>query len=138
MASQDQPTETNQVASTKTIVLVGHCMPDQFMIKTAVKRALKGVKIKIINDEAKLQEHRNPGSVLLVNRELDGRFETLNGIELIGRLANGDEGPVCLLISNIEEAQQQAIDAGAKPGFGKSDLYASSTADLLREAIGSS
>ncbi len=120
-------------APSRTIVLVGHCFPDRFMLKTAIKRAVKGVAIEKVNDRAALETHLHSGSVLLVNRELDGAFDTSNGIELIEGLAAHDDAPIMLLISNFEEAQAQAVEAGARPGFGKGDLYETQTAELLRE-----
>ena len=120
----------------RTIVLVGHCIPDAFMLKTAVKRAVPGATIKKINSSAKLEPYLRSDAVLLVNRELDGRFDSAVGIELIERTAQRADPPILVLISNFPEAQQQAVQAGARPGFGKSQLYDPATADLLRDAAG--
>lgn len=132
--TQDEP--TGDVAGNgRTFVLVGHCMPDQFMLKSAVKRAVDGAVIEVVNDHGSLAAHLHSQAVLLVNRVLDGVFDTRCGIELIGRVVNGAESPVCLLISNYDDAQQQAIAAGARPGFGKSALYGAEMATRLRDAV---
>ena len=124
------------MADTRSVILVGHCMPDKFMLKSAVRRLVPGADIVTVNDAGKLAEHASSQSVLLVNRVLDGQFDTRSGIELIETLAAADDPPVAILISNHEDAQAQAVAAGARPGFGKSDLYASTTAEILRDAVG--
>ena len=124
----------SEVTSSRTIVLVGHCFPDRFMLKTAIKRAVKGGAIETVNNQDALEAHLHPEAVLLVNRELDGKFGTSNGIELIENIAGRDDAPIMLLISNYEEAQAQAVEAGARPGFGKGDLYHARTAELLLDA----
>ena len=40
-----------------------------------------------------------------------------------------------MLVSNYEQAQADAIEQGAVPGFGKSKLNASETTDLLRQYL---
>ncbi len=119
----------------RTLVLVGHCGPDRFMLKSAIGRVFPDAPIEMANDSAELTSHLSPDSVLLINRVLDGDFDTTSGIELIGQLAAGDAPPVTLLISNYSDAQAEAVAAGARPGFGKSDLYEDKTAEILREAI---
>ncbi len=121
----------------RTVILVGHCFPDRFMLKGEVKRLLDGVTIESVNSSKDLEKHIEPDVLLLVNRELDGRFETgESGIELIRDIAQRDDAPVAMLISNYEESQQQAVEAGAALGFGKSDLYEASTAEKLQAAVG--
>ena len=118
-----------------TVVLVGHCGPDMFMLKTAVGRALPEATIVSVNDDDVLGEYRTPKALLLVNRELDGQFDTQSGIELISEVAQQTDGPVTMLISNLQDAQAQTVAAGAKPGFGKSQLYDKSTMDILTGAM---
>ena len=123
------------VSSLRTVALVGHCGPDMFMLKTAVGRALPGASIVFVNDVDALSEYRTPEALLLVNRELDGRFRSQSGIDLISEIAQQTGGPVTMLISNLEGAQAQAVAGGAKPGFGKSQLYDKLTTDLLTGAM---
>ena len=119
------------MADSKTIVLVGHCGPDMFMLKSAIGRFVPGAPIETVNDAKTLNDYRNPGAVLLVNRELDGEFSTPSGIELIREVCAGDDPPAAVLISNFEEAQAQAVEAGASEGFGKSELYDEQTGQIL-------
>ncbi len=125
----------SDVTSPRTVVLVGHCGPDMFMLKTAVGRPIPGASIVFVNDADTLSEYLTSDSLLLVNRELDGQFDTQSGIDLISEVAQQTDGPVTMLISDLEDAQSQAVAAGAKPGFGKSQLYEESTAEILRESM---
>lgn len=123
------------MSSLRTVVLVGHCGPDMFMLKTAVGRALPEATIVAVNDVDALGEYRTPEALLLVNRELDGRFHSQSGIDLISEIAQQTHVAATMLISDLEDAQSEAVAAGAKPGFGKSQLYDKSTTDLLTGAM---
>ncbi len=89
----------------RSVILVGHCMPDKFMLRSAVKRLVPGSDIVTVNDAKKLAKHASSQSVLLVNRVLDGRFDTRSGIELIETLDAADDPPVAILISNAIRAR---------------------------------
>ena len=119
-----------------TIVLVGHCRPDLFMLRAAVSHALPEARIEAVNDADALASHLRSDCLLLVNRALDGRFADGDGIEFIRRALQADDPPVAILISSFAPAQEQAVAAGARPGFGKSDLYDEKTAQILRDAVG--
>jgi len=121
--------------SNQTIALVGHCGPDMFMLTTAVQRIAPDATLVTVNDTTSLDAHVADGAVLLVNRVLDGMFESDDGIDLIRRVTNGDGNARALLISNLPEAQDAAIEAGAAPGFGKSQLYDASTAERLHAVL---
>ena len=41
----------------RSVILVGHCMPDKFMLRSAVKRVVPGVEIVTVNDAEKLANH---------------------------------------------------------------------------------
>ena len=60
--------------------------------------------------------------MLLINRVLGWGFNG-GGVELIASLRDGDDAPEMMLISNYADAQQAAVEAGALPGFGKSELH---------------
>lgn len=107
------------------ILLVGHCLPDSFALKRAVHRAHLDAKAKRITSTAALHEHLPAASLLLINRVLEGRFDTDSGIDLIRALTGQPEGsprPALILVSNYEDAQAAATAAGAHPGFGKRQL----------------
>lgn len=119
------------------ILLVGHCMPDMFMLRSAIRRHVRKADVETANSDRELEKSAEAGRrvVLLVNRQLDGRFSTISGIDLIRRLREAGDVRPALLVSNYDDAQQQAIDAGALPGFGKRALYDATTGERLRAAI---
>ncbi len=116
----------------KRIVLVGHCGPDAWALKTAVERAAPGAEVTNVQSSTDLGSLLEEADLLLVNRVLDGDFGTGNGVELIGNL---NTNVATMLVSNFTDAQAAAEAAGAKPGFGKSDLYAEETTARIQAAL---
>jgi hypothetical protein len=121
------------MTSSRQIALVGHCGPDIFLLRSAVRRAVPSAEITVANDSSSLEQAADAGSILLINRVLDGSFASDNGIELIRQLSSRPAPPLMLLISNFPEAQQGAVAAGAAPGFGKAQLYDHSTVQKLQK-----
>lgn len=119
------------------IALVGHCGFDSGSLSRFAKQAAPLAEITRVNDQAAVDALAKPGTLLLINRVLDGSFRTSSGIDMIKSLANQDEGPAVMLISNYEDAQQEAMDAGALRGFGKSHLGDSITLARLADLIAS-
>jgi hypothetical protein len=119
------------------ILLVGHCLPDSFALKRTVHRALPDAKAKRITSTGALDEHLPGASLLLINRVLEGRFDTDSGIDLIRALNEQPSGaprPILMLVSNYDDAQAAATAAGAHPGFGKHDLRTTAP-DRIRQAL---
>jgi hypothetical protein len=117
----------------KTVALVGHCGPDMFALRSALRSVLPGAEIVTVQDEKSLATTAAEADLLLVNRVLDGRFEDESGLKLIERLSGAT--PAVMLISNFPDAQAAATDAGAAPGFGKKELYSDTMRDRLRAAL---
>lgn len=118
------------------VLLVGHCGPDAWALKSAVQSALPDADVRQVDDESSLTDMLGAASLLLVNRVLDGVFTAEGGIELIRSLAGTGDPPKMMLVSNYEDAQADAQAAGAHPGFGKTQLYDPATRDRLVQAIG--
>lgn len=117
------------------IVLVGHCGPDAWALKSAVSRAVAGASVVFANDAEALAKHLPGADLLLVNRVLDGEFDVQSGIDLIRALSQSPGSPRCMLISNFAEAQAGAQEAGALPGFGKTEMNSDLAAERLRVAV---
>ncbi|MCL4742850.1 MAG: hypothetical protein KJZ54_11695 [Phycisphaerales bacterium] len=122
----------------KKIVLVGHCGPDAAMLRSAVRGAVTDVSFESANDEESLSRAMHGADLALVNRALEGAFSASDGVELIGRLAadRSGGGPALMLVSNFEDAQARAVEAGATPGFGKLSMYDDAAKERLRRALG--
>lgn len=120
-------------AGKQRIALVGHCGPDSYAIRGAVQAMVPGAEVRFVNDGAAAEQAAAAGDVLLVNRVLDGDFETSSGLELIRALA--PRGARVMLVSNYAEAQAEAEAAGALPGFGKAGLYSAAMRERLAAAV---
>ncbi|HEB61318.1 MAG TPA: hypothetical protein ENJ06_05780 [Phycisphaeraceae bacterium] len=118
------------------IALVGHCGPDSHMLQSTATRAVPDAEVVRINSHEELKSAFPELSLLLVNRVLDGSFPHETGIDLIGEISKTPDAPPAILISNFPEAQRAARQAGAAPGFGKSELYSDTTLQRIREAMG--
>ncbi len=125
----------NQV---RVVLLVGHCGFDESSLARAVAGALPDIDILSAAGRQDLDQHANPGSLWLINRVLDGRFKARSGVELIALYAQNEQGPRMMLISNYADAQADAVQVGALPGFGKQALRSPETVDKLKAAAGSS
>ncbi|MFG0243813.1 MAG: hypothetical protein ACF8R9_13585 [Phycisphaerales bacterium JB054] len=117
-----------------TIALVGHCRPDSFAMRSALGRYAPGAVFVDVNDSAGLASQAGAGA-LLVNRVLDGRFGTGSGLELIGSLPEAQRRRATL-ISNLPEAQAEAVALGAVPGFGKSEMYSDKARETIEGLVG--
>lgn len=123
-------------ANPPRVALVGHCGPDAWMLKNTVARALPGADIAMVNDLDTARRHALNANLLLINRVLDGDFDSDAGLELIHALIPlPARRATMMLVSNFPDAQQQAVALGAAPGFGKSTAGRPETADLLRAAV---
>lgn len=119
-------------ASNRIIVLAGHCGPDAHMLAAAVRSAIPGARIVMNTDESSLWQ--SSPDLILVNRILDGRYEDEQGLGLIRRAVQ--RGVPAMLISNYPDAQAAAEQAGAVPGFGKSEARSDKAAGAIRAALG--
>ncbi|MGC4032014.1 MAG: hypothetical protein QM754_09820 [Tepidisphaeraceae bacterium] len=118
------------------IALVGHCGPDSFMLRSAVKYAVKDAEVVMITDDTVLSAELSNGlSLLLVNRMLDGNFELHEGVELIRRLHTTYPQLAIMLISNYADSQKAAEAVGALPGFGKGEVGTQKMRDALAGAL---
>jgi DNA-binding NarL/FixJ family response regulator len=121
----------------KRIALVGHCGPDLSWLRTSITRAIKDVTFVNTDDEAELEQAIAEGvDLVLLNRRLDWGFKTDQGVELIRWLRAQHPNLKLMLVSNYPDAQEAAMQAGALPGFGKSELRSAATHEKLRAALG--
>ncbi len=122
------------------IALVGHCGPDSFALRSAAGRTVPGVQVVFANDSRSVDAEFEASDLLLVNRVLDGEFESSAVVELIRELvarpaARGGRKAALMLVSNFADAQKDAVAAGAMPGFGKKEMNSERARDLIRAAV---
>lgn len=117
------------MSETLRVVLVGHCTADAMYLTRFVRKHLPTAAIERANAEDELDAVIGQPALLLVNRVLDGRFDNSSGMDVLQRAQNGPA--TAMLISNYEEAQQAAVEAGTPAGFGKSQLGDPASAERL-------
>jgi hypothetical protein len=120
----------------KRILLVGHCGVDGPRLQQEIASRLKSAEAVRINSMDDLQEACAEGAdLLLVNREPLG-FSPLMGVDVIRELHEAYPDQKAILVSDHADAQQEAVKAGALPGFGKADIDSPKFTDMLRRALG--
>jgi hypothetical protein len=119
----------------KRIALVGHCGADASYLIITIRRAISDAQVILIDDEASLAKLLGNGGVdlLLLNRQLNYGFSQSQGVDLIRSLRTAHPHLKMMLVSNYSEAQAQAVEAGASPGFGKRELGTPRVAALLSD-----
>ena len=118
----------------KRILLVGHCGVDGPRMQQEIVGFMSDADVRRVNSDTDLDDAR-AGDVLLINREPLG-FEPRQGPDLVRELHRKCPGAKLILVSDYEDAQQEASQAGALPGFGKSDLGSSKFEQAIRQALG--
>src|SRR3954469_21819178 len=120
----------------KKIVLVGHCGPDSSYLRMAVKNDFRDADVYMADDDRELEQAIERGAdLLLLNRQLEYGFKDPLGVDLIRRLRAARPEVKTMLVSNYAEAQAEAVEAGAFPGFGKREIGSPRVSELLRAAL---
>jgi two-component system chemotaxis response regulator CheY len=105
------------------ILSVGQCLADHGSIARTFEKTFRAQVVAAHTSADALEKlRRDHFALVLVNRVLDS--DGSSGLDLIRQLkADETVGKVpVMLVSNYEDAQDQAVAAGAEPGFGKSTM----------------
>ena len=104
----------------KRILLVGHCGVDGPRMQREIANFLDEADVLRINSDEDLRQAVGEGAdLLLINREPIG-FEPKMGRDLVRELHKSYPDTKLMLVSDYDDAQEEAEEAGALPGFGKS------------------
>ena len=117
---------------TKKVLDVGQCGLDHPRIKRLIESSFDAtVHLAHTAQEANTLAASDHYDLILVNRLLD--TDHSSGVALIESLkaSNDTAGIPVMLVSNFPDAQNQAIDAGAVPGFGKNSMQNAKTLSIL-------
>lgn len=121
----------------KRVLDVGQCGFDHGAIRRLVNSQFGAEVVQAHRlDDAVARLRNESFDLVLVNRKLDA--DDSDGMEVLRAIkANEALAPTpVMLVSNYADAQQAAVDAGAEPGFGKSELNQPSTREKLRPFLG--
>jgi CheY-like chemotaxis protein len=109
----------------KRILSVGQCAADHSRISRTFQQAFAAEVIGVdTNVEALDKLRREAFALVLVNRVFDA--DGASGLDFIKHVKSDaalTQMPL-MLVSNYTDAQKQAVEAGATPGFGKAELGA--------------
>lgn len=122
--------------ATKRVLSVGQCAADQAALRRLIESAFGATVVPAATAAQALAELRRQAvDLVLVNRVLDA--DGSSGLDLLEQI-HADESlrriPV-MLVSDRDDAQQQAQATGARPGFGKAELDRSHTLARLRAVL---
>lgn len=121
----------------KRILDVGQCDYDHDKLRAFLTSNF-GVQVDRVNlpEEAFEALRKHAYDLVLVNRKLDADYS--DGLEIIKQIKADPElaGVSVMLVTNYAEHQEQAVAAGAAPGFGKSELTAPATLERLKRFLG--
>jgi len=119
----------------KRILLVGHCNIDGPRLQEVISSEIPGSQVERVNSDADLDRTVGEGAdLLLVNREPVGFDES--GLDLIRKVCGQNPGTKVMLVSDYPEAQDEAVGAGALPGFGKSQIGSPELVETVGRALG--
>jgi CheY-like chemotaxis protein len=117
----------------KRVLDVGNCGMDHANISALLRRhfAVEIERAHGVEDALEVLRNRRV-DLVTVNRlmESDGS----PGLQLIEAIKANPQfrGVAVMMISDYQDCQEQAVEAGAVPGFGKSALHEPATVELLK------
>ncbi len=118
------------------VLSVGQCRPDHSSISSFFKSHFDAVVIDADTWGDTITKMQNETiDLVLVNRLLDR--DGSDGLQIVKNLKADPEYrsvPV-MLVSNYPEAQRAAVEAGAVPGFGKSELRTQQVVNRVAAAL---
>jgi CheY-like chemotaxis protein len=115
--------EEESALNTKRVLSVGQCFADHSSLSRVLRSSFAAEVVGADTSRETLDQLRQEAfALVLVNRVFDA--DGTSGLDLIRAIKADDKlrsVPV-MLVSNYEDAQAQAVQAGAVPGFGKAAL----------------
>jgi DNA-binding NarL/FixJ family response regulator len=118
-----------------SVILVGHCGVDGPRLQREISTRIPDTHVIRVNSTADLERYlEQDADLFLVNREPVGFDE--DGLDIVRDIRQEHPQAKVMLVSDYPEAQQAAVQAGALPGFGKSEMGSESLTDTVRQALG--
>lgn len=116
------------------ILDIGQCGYDSGQIEALLTRAF-GATVDHSPTRTDALQHcaQHTYDLILVNRLLDS--DRSSGLDLIRDLIDGGTTVPIMLVSNLPNAQDSAVELGAIRGFGKAELNAPETVSRLRSIL---
>ena len=119
---------------TKRVLDIGNCGPDHGAIERMIRSNFDAeVDAAHTGADAMPMLTSQNYDLVMVNRILD--IDGSSGMQVITDVLRDFPKVPVMLITNYEEHQQAAVDAGAVRGFGKNAVEAPGTAELLSDYL---
>jgi CheY-like chemotaxis protein len=123
--------------SGKRVLSIGQCLADHGAIERTLHQNF-GAEVEAADTPAEASDklRETTFDLVLVNRILDR--DGSSGLEVISQLKRDDalHAIPVILVSNYPDAQEQAQNRGALPGFGKANLGQPVMLGRIREVLG--
>jgi two-component system chemotaxis response regulator CheY len=121
--------------SGKRVLSVGQCGADHGSLSHVLRRHFD-VEVVPADTAAEALELLRAESfaLVLVNRVLD--LDHTSGVDLVRRIKTELANQTIMLVSNYDDAQDEAVRAGATRGFGKAALGHPQTLGRLKAVLG--
>lgn len=111
---------------------VGQCVPDHTSIRQMLEQNFQAEVVRT-HGPADTLEQLGGGQfdLVLINRKLDADYT--DGMEILKQIKADEQlsGVPVMLVTNYEEHQQLAMQAGAERGFGKDSIHSADTRENL-------
>ncbi|MEQ8349951.1 MAG: response regulator [Leptospiraceae bacterium] len=120
----------------KRVLDVGQCNPDHMALRGLVESFGAEMHRVALPSQAMEKLESESFDLVLVNRKIDQDYT--DGTELVKMMKANEKTrdvPV-MLVSNLPDAQKEAMSLGAEKGFGKDYLRARNTLELLQPYLG--
>lgn len=121
---------------TKRVLDVGNCDHDHGQIKRVLAEHFEAEVVQVHNETQALERLRQESfDLVTINRVID--WTGASGMELIRTIKADPQlrDTAVMMITNYPEHQDEAVAAGACPGFGKRSLTVPETIERLRSAL---
>jgi len=120
----------------KRVLDIGNCGPDHHSLTMMVTRNFDD---NIAVDQAHqavdaltlLKQHEY--ALVIVNRLLD--CDGTEGMDVVRQVKAEQPDLPVMLVTNFEEHQRAAVEAGCETGYGKNDLFSPGTVELFRKYL---
>ncbi len=122
--------------ATQTVLSVGQCGPDTTSISRFLNQHFEVNLLTADLPADSLETLRNQAvDLVLINRKLDADYT--DGMVILEAIKADPElaGIPVMIVSNFEDAQKAAVEAGAEYGFGKLEYDLPATRDRVAAAL---
>ncbi len=113
------------------VLIVGHCDLDHPQITSLIENnfSAKVTRVQLLKKVTEYLEKQN-FDLAIINRI--GAFDQESALELIKKIKqDGHSNVPLMMVTNLKDQMDKAVEIGAVPGYGKEKLHDKETLSLL-------